>query len=110
MGAGAMRERITFQEEAKVSDNAGSFTKSWQNIAETPTVWAEVTPVRGTEKVEAGHLKAVQTYLVKIHYRTDIKASYRIQWGSVLMNIRSKANRDQKKKYLTIEAEHGPTQ
>lgn len=110
MGAGAMRERITFQHEAKVSDGAGGHTKSWQNIAETPTVWAEVTPVRGTEKVEAGHLKPMQTYLVKIRYRTDIKPTYRIQWGSVLMNIRSKANRDQSKQYLTIEAEEGATQ
>jgi len=105
-----MRERVTFEEETPTPDGGGGSTTAWGNISTTPTVWAEVKPVRGSEAVDTGHLASKQMYLVTIRHRTDITTAMRIVWGSVYMNIRATQNRDMKKKYLTIEAEAGVTQ
>lgn len=107
---GGFRERITFEVEEGTADGGGGSTAAWGNIPTTPTVWAEVKPVRGSESVDAGHLASKQTYLVTIRYRSDITTKMRINWKGVYMNIRSVQNRDMKKKYLSIEAETGVTQ
>jgi len=109
--AGAMRERITFQIEAKVADGGGGFTETWGAIATNSTVWAQITPVKGAEKVDAGALTGMQTYLIRIRYRTDITTANRVLWGALTLNIRTPLqNRDEVKKYMWFEAVSGVTQ
>ena len=105
--SGGMRERVTFQEETEASDGGGGYTMTWGNISTNPTMWARVQPVRGGEAVEVGRLAALQMYLVTVRHRTDLNTGMRIVWGSKTMNIRTITNRDEKRKFLTIEAQDG---
>lgn len=105
-----MRERVTIQENSTTPDGYGGAQDGWANIASTPIVSADVMPVKGREGDDAGRLASVQAYLVTIRYRSDVTPANRLLWGSVELNIRSVTNRDQKRKYITIEADSGKSQ
>lgn len=101
---GSLRERVTIQTFTDTSDGGGGSTRTWTNLA---TVWANVKPVRGRETQDTGRLASLQTYLVTIRYRTGFDTTARLLWGSKYLNIRSLENRDERKKFWTMECEEG---
>lgn len=104
---GSLRERVTIQTFTDTSDGGGGSTRTWTNLA---TVWANVKPVQrrsNQEQVDAGRLASLQLYLVTIRYRTGFDTTARLLWGSKYLNIRSLENRDERKKFWTMECEEG---
>lgn len=101
--AGDLRERITIQTAAAVTNAGGGRTNPWSTLA---TTWARVQPVKGGENEDAGRLAGLQTYLVTIRDRT-ISLSNRIVWRGKTLNIRSITNRDERQHWLTMECEEG---
>lgn len=69
MRIGKFRKRVRFEAETKTSDGAGGNTRSWVTIA---TVWCEYAPERGTERMERGHLEAVNNGILRVRYSDDI--------------------------------------
>ena len=109
MNVGNMRERVAIKGYTTVKSATGAEINTETTIA---AVWASVTPIRGRESQDVGRLAALQTYLVKIHYRTDVDTSNFIVWGAKSMQIRSVTDRWEKDKgtpeqFLTLECEHG---
>jgi head-tail adaptor len=45
------RYRLTLEDEQRVSDGAGGYTKTWVTVA---SVWAELRPGGGGEGIEVG--------------------------------------------------------
>lgn len=106
---GKMDERVSIQESSEADDGYG-VTLTWANIATDPTVWAEVKPVKGREYEDRGRLATMETYLVRIRYRTDVTTANKLVWGSKELDIRHVADREMKGQYLWLECEHGGTQ
>ena len=109
MNLGHMRERIIIKGYSVVTSATGAQT---QTETTTATVWASVKPVRGKEGEDAGRLASLQTYLVKIHHRTDIDTSNHVLWGTKEMQIRSISDRwmqdkETPEQFLTLECEYG---
>ncbi len=104
MSAGKLRERITIQSETTTPDGGGGYTASWTNVA---TVWARVTPTRGNEALEAMQMRDTQLYDITIRYRNDVLPKNRVLWGSIELNIRAVANKDERDRYLTLVCERG---
>lgn len=74
---GALSERVTFQVEATVGDGGGGTKKAWQDYA---TSWAEVWPVSGRERLQAGQLSATASHRLRVARRDDITEAMRVVW------------------------------
>lgn len=109
MNVGEMREKITLKGYSVVKSATGAETRTAATIA---TVWAKITPVRGREAPDAGRNTPLQTYLVKIHNRTDLDTLDYVVWGAKDMQITGISDRyqqdgDEAGLFLTMECEYG---
>lgn len=104
---GAMRHRITFQQEVQVADDGGGYALSWEDIDETPDMWADVRPMSAGESLQYHKLTTTATHKIIIRYRSDITADMKILHGSLVYNIRSILNKDARGRFLEILAEEG---
>lgn len=104
MTAGQLRERVTIQQAVETPDGGGGSSIDWQDVA---TVWAEVRPLSGRERLQAQQLESAVNYRIRIRFRSDITAGMRLVWRDQVMNIRAVYNEDQKRAYLTLDCESG---
>lgn len=109
MNVGEMRHQITLKGYTVVISATGAEERTPTTIA---TVWAKITPVRGGEAPDAGRNTPLQTYLVKIHNRSDLDTLDYVVWGAKEMQINSISDRwqqdgDEYGLFLTMECEHG---
>lgn len=76
--AGELRDRLVIQ-----SPSFAASTQSGQGVASFSTfdtVWAEVRPMSGDERLAAGSIASEVTYQVEIRYRTDVTPAMRVVW------------------------------
>jgi len=104
---GHMKHRITFQEEVRTPDGGGGFTLIWQNISTEPTVWAKITPLRGSEAQTAQQLESKVIHRFIIRYRSDITAAHRISFDGRVFNIHSVININEGDEFTGITATEG---
>lgn len=74
---GDLTERVTFQEEVRVGDGGGGYSTTWQDVV---TVWAEVRPLSGRERLHAEQLEATADYRVVIRSRAGLDEAMRVIW------------------------------
>lgn len=101
-GVGALRHRVTLQRRATAPDGAGGGVLTWHDIAR---VWGRVKPLRGMERHASEQTQSPVSHEITVRYREDLTTAMRILWGGRTFNIRSALNKDERKRYLTIEAE-----
>jgi SPP1 family predicted phage head-tail adaptor len=104
---GKLDQRVTFQTATLTSDGMGGSTRAWGSVPSTPTVWANVRAMGGTEAMQADQQQATTRYLFTVRNRTDISEDDRIVWRSENYNIRRIEREGTRKMYLIIEAERG---
>lgn len=102
--AGAMREQITIQTEARTADGGGGFA---QTFATNFTTFASVNPLSGKEQYKQGQLQDTQMFEFVIRYRSDktVTAANRILWGTRTFQVKSVINHMERNKYLVMRAE-----
>ncbi len=89
MKSGDLKKRITLQYQTKAPDGMGSFTTTWVDHA---TVWAAIWPISASEQVQAMQTVMTMTHRIRIRYRSVLKASWRIKFGTRYFNIVSIIN------------------
>ena len=75
--ASDLRHRVLIQAPTRTPDGQGGSTVTWADVA---TVWAQVTPGTGGERVIAHGLREQSPYDVRIRYRADVSAQNRLIW------------------------------
>lgn len=78
MQAGKLNKRIAIQQKISARDAAGGDVYEWQNIHDTPTVWAEKVDRSGLQGFESGQDLSKVTARFRIRYREDIEPSMRV--------------------------------
>jgi len=94
LAAGRMRERVDIEANTRTADDAGGVSSSWAVITRG-TVWAEIRPLRGEQKVTAAQIVADATHLITIRYSTDVSAvgvAHRVKYGTRIFDIRNVTN------------------
>lgn len=88
MAIGQMRARVTIQNRTVVRDALGAARESWADVA---TVWAEVVPVSGQERLvsSADVPLATATHRVMIRYRDDVTPLSRLVWAGRVLDVAS---------------------
>lgn len=99
---GDLRHRVTFQTLSRVSDNQGGFTESWSNLAE---VWAFIKPVSSKERLFGQRLQYQRSHEVIIRFRNDITQEMRFLFDNRIFQIKGTRASDERKFFLTIDAE-----
>lgn len=86
IATGRLRHRVRIESNRQTTRNAYGELQpaSWSTVA---TVWAGVTPKRGTEATEADQVQERITHEVVMHYRDDVTAAMRLVWNSRVLEI-----------------------
>lgn len=103
-----LRHRLTLQQEVQTPDNAGGYTRSWQDVAQ---LWAEIIPTStvsmSKEILFAGQLQAQVTHKILLRYRAGVSAGMRLLFDNRAFNIRYVLNSEEAGETLEILAEEG---
>jgi SPP1 family predicted phage head-tail adaptor len=95
LAAGRLDRRITLQGFYESQDATGEPIKTWRDLPQTPTVWAQVTPVAltrssgGQEFQAADQLVAVADTRFRVRYRRDLSVEHRIVYDGEHYEIAS---------------------
>ncbi len=105
MSAGKLDRRLTIQRRVTTLDSYGQQSTGWTNIA---TVWGNVKPVGGREKMRSGALESTLTHTVMVRYRTDLMPAieadaWRILYGSRVLQITKAMDRDDARRYIIFD-------
>jgi SPP1 family predicted phage head-tail adaptor len=104
---GSLRQRIEIQAEAATGDGGGGQTDPWASSVVVATVWANVEPLRGDERLRAMQLEDVVTHKITIRYRPGITARMRVKFGARLLNIRAVIDPQEQQRVLELMCEEG---
>lgn len=99
-----LRHRLTLQQEVRTADGAGGYTPSWSDVA---TVWAQVEPLKGAERLHAMQLQDTVSHRVTIRYRAGVTAALRLLFGTRVFNIRAVINPGERNRWLELMCEEG---
>lgn len=89
MRAGDLKHRITLQKPTYSRDSFNELEESWSDV---DTVWAAIEWGSGRRYLEASQLNSEVQGIVRIRYRTDVKPTWRIEYGHRHFQILSIAN------------------
>lgn len=85
---GRMDKRVTFQQKIFSTDASNQHkVTGWEDIATTPTVWANVEYKSGSENFQSDQLVAVKIASIGIRYRTDLTTENRVLVGDEIFDI-----------------------
>lgn len=107
MGAGALRDRVSFQEEQNVSDGAGGNVTTWPTQF---TVWGGFRPERGAERLQAGRLEGAVAGTLRVRSSSDtrtVTTEWRVEIDGIAYQIRSITNPDRRNRFLEMTVESG---
>lgn len=84
VAAGKLRHRVVLQEPAVTRDAAGGTESAWVDVN---TVWAEVVPFTGREKLAAGAEQSELDTRIRMRYRPDVDSGWRVLWRGRLFEV-----------------------
>lgn len=106
MHAGMLREPVTFESLARVSDNAGGFSQVWTAISGAPDR-GHMKARSGSERYASGRTEAVQGWRLVVRYDSSINETVRAVIRSRNYQIRFVNNLEMRDKWLAIDLELG---
>ena len=101
MKAGELRTRVEIQEPVSVRSGTGRTTQ-WMTMF---AAWADVRPIRSTERAADGHFQTIKLYRVSIRYRLGVKSKYRVIFGGRTLEIASVIDVDERHRQLDLLCE-----
>jgi SPP1 family predicted phage head-tail adaptor len=99
--AGELRTRVVIQEPVRTGSGTGGRVE-WRTLA---PAWADIRPVRSTDRTQEGHFQAVRLARVTIRYREGIKSKMRVAIGSRILEIVSVIDVDERHRQLDLLCE-----
>lgn len=96
---GRLRHRVELQEIVTTETDSGQLTDAPTTRA---TVYADVRPLRGYEAFGAHQLQAEVSHSIRIRFRTDVEASWRVKYGDRLFRVDSVFNVEERDRFLAL--------
>lgn len=103
--SGDLNRRITLETLSTTSDGSGGVISTWNTLA---TVWAQVSPKSGTEKLHGDQLTPTITYDVTIRYRKDVDASMRVIYEGRTLRILGVIDHAEQHRFLSLSCDEWP--
>lgn len=99
---GDLNRRFELQSPTRTSDGAGGFRSTFVAMA---TVWGKRTPHQSDEAIQAMAQTGRAVHTIRIRYRTDIRADWRIKEGDKYFNIVGVPLEVERRRWLDIKVE-----
>lgn len=99
MLAGDLNKRITWQSQSKVSDGAGGFTVTWDDVK---TTFAAIWPVSANEIIRTEKPTMEISHRIRIRYRSNFRPDWRGKYGNKYYNIIAIVNPEMRNEFLDI--------
>ena len=99
---GELNRQITINSLTNTPDGQGGFSSSFGVFA---TVWAKITPMKGSEKVHSDRLSTQQLSKVMMRYISGLNQTMQVIYNSQEYQIRSIVNIDEKNEWLELMIE-----
>lgn len=100
-----MRDRIDLQSPAPTSGDWGP-QEGWQTQA---TVWARVTPLSGTEKINGTEVQTTATHRISIRYLPNVTSQWRALYRSRILDFVTVIDVEGLNAEIVIDAKEHPT-
>lgn len=113
MNIGKLDKRITLQSRSATLDDFGQELNSFSDVA---TIWANIKPIGGREKLRSMAIESDLTHTVAIRYNVrfmppKIAAAKRISYttpaGTRIFNITAARDVDEDRKYIIFDCTEG---
>lgn len=110
IGAGKLRHRISIEAPNAGRDDFGQITEAaWATLA---TVWADIRPIGGREKLRAEAIGATLTHTVAVRYQSILMpplqaCGWRIRYGARMLNITAARNHEERNQWIIFDCEEG---
>ena len=109
MDIGRFDKRITIQTRSATLDDYGQQIDSWSDLA---TLWANIKPISGREKLKAGQVDSILTHTVAVRYNVSLTPprvvdAWRIVYNGRYFNITSSMDLNEDRKYIIFDCTEG---
>ena len=109
MDIGKLDKRITLQSRSATIDDYGQQINSWTDVA---TVWANIKPVSGREKMKAMQVDSILSHTVAVRYNATFMPprtvdAWRIVYNGRYFNIIAAMDLDEARKYIIFDCTEG---
>jgi len=98
--AGTYRHRVILQKPVETEGDYGGTEPGYTAVA---TVWARVTPSAGKENYQARQVMSEISHEVRIRYRRDVSARWRLSFRGRTLMIESAINVEEANRELLLE-------
>ena len=106
MNAGMLKEPVTFQRAAKVSDGAGGYTETWAAISGAADR-AKAKAVSGRERFASDRIEATTKWRITVRYFAGLLESDRVIIRTRAYNIRFINDMELEDRWLEIDLDGG---
>ena len=93
MRAGRLRHRLAIQTVTETQNAVGELTRAWATVT---TVWGDIQPIGGTERLAGEQITAEVSHRVWLRYTTYVVPEARIVFDSRTFDVLSVINRDER--------------
>jgi SPP1 family predicted phage head-tail adaptor len=106
--AGRSRHRLVLQARAPAGDGGGGQAGDpWAAPVTVATVWGDIVPLNGTERLRAMKLESQVTHRIAIRFRLGVTGGMRIVFGARTFNIRAVVDVGERHRMLELLCEEG---
>lgn len=105
MQAGKLRHQVTIQQATETRNTLGEAIRTWSTVA---TVWASVEPLRGREFFDAEQVQSEISQRVRMRYRSGIKPTMRLLYGSRILQIQAVIDVDERHREIHLMCREMP--
>ncbi len=108
IGAGRLRHRLDLQARSPIGDGGGGqIGDPWAAPVTVATVWGNITPLRGDERLRAMKLESRVTHRIAIRFRPGVTADMRLAFGARVFNIRTVVDVEERRQMLELLCDEG---
>lgn len=109
MDAGALDKRVAIYKPSTSRDDYGHASGAWELVA---TVWANVRPIGGRERLRAGQYDATLTHTVAVRYNPALlpprtASSWRLEYIGRRFNIVAAMDLDERHEFIVFDCTEG---
>lgn len=109
MDIGRLDKRITIQRRSNTLDAYGQQVNQWTDIA---TVWANVKPIGGREKLRSMVVESLLSHTVMVRYSAllmppTLADGWRIVYGTRIFNVTAAMDLDEARKWIVFDCTEG---
>jgi SPP1 family predicted phage head-tail adaptor len=92
-----LRQRLTLEQLERTSDGGGGFTEDWAAVA---TLFADLCPTGGAERVESDRLAGTVTHEVVLRYRPGVVPAMRFRKATRIFHILAVIDVEERHRWL----------